>query len=75
MAALFNGTGGFIQLPRAISNHFTLALWVKTTAAAGTGRWWAGLGLMDGQVSGAAEDFGVALVGDKAENVTGSTFW
>jgi hypothetical protein len=32
----------------------------------GTGPWWAGKGLVDADVNGPAEDFGVALVGDKA---------
>lgn len=65
-AAQFDGSSGYIQIPRSVSNHFTIALWVKTTATGGAGQWWAGKGLVDGEVSGAAEDFGVALVGDKA---------
>jgi len=65
-AAQFDGDSGTIQIPRSVSNHFTIALWVKTTATGGTGQWWAGKGLVDGEVSGTAEDFGVTLVGDKA---------
>jgi O-glycosyl hydrolase len=65
-AAQFDGTSGYIQIPRSVSNHFTIALWMKTTATGGAGQWSAGKGLVDGAVSGAAEDFGVALVGDKA---------
>lgn len=65
-AAQFDGTAGFIQVPRCISNHFTIAFWVRTTQTGGTGQWWAGKGLVDGEVGGTVDDFGVALVGNKA---------
>ena len=37
-AAQFDGDSGTIQIPRSVSNHFTIALWVKTTATGGTGQ-------------------------------------
>jgi len=65
-AAQFDGVGGYVQIPRCVSNHFTIACWVKTTATAATGQWWAGKGLVDGEVGGTVDDFGLALVGTKA---------
>jgi O-glycosyl hydrolase len=65
-AAQFDGTSSYVQIPRSISNHFTISFWVKTTATASTGQWWAGKGLVDGEVSGTVDDFGVALVGGRA---------
>ena len=44
---------------------WTIAFWVKTTASAGTGQWWAGKGLVDGEVGGVQDDFGTALVGNQ----------
>jgi O-glycosyl hydrolase len=65
-AAQFDGASAFVRIPRVISNHFTIALWLKTTTTGGTGQWWAGKGLLDGEVGGSVDDFGLALVGSKA---------
>jgi hypothetical protein len=65
LAAQFDGTTGYVQIPRCISNSFTISFWMKTTATASTGQWWAGKGLVDGEVSGTVDDFGVTLVGSK----------
>jgi hypothetical protein len=54
-----------VQIPRSISNDFTISFWVKTTDAGGTGQWWAGEGLVDGEVPGTADDFGVSLTGGR----------
>jgi hypothetical protein len=66
-AAQFDGVSNtYIGIPRTISDQFTVAFWMKTTATGGTGQWWSGKGLVDGEVPGAANDFGVSLVGNKA---------
>ncbi|GAA5128105.1 RICIN domain-containing protein [Luteolibacter yonseiensis] len=65
-AATFNGTNGSIEFPAPVDTNFTLACWVKTSATAGTGQWYQGMGLIDGEVGGVAKDFGLALVGNKA---------
>jgi uncharacterized repeat protein (TIGR03806 family) len=57
-----DGVSGYVQTPVSVLNDFTIALWVKTTATGGAGQWWAGKGLVDGEVNGAADDFGTALV-------------
>jgi O-glycosyl hydrolase len=62
-AARFNGSSSYVQIPLVISNHFTISFWLKTTDTGATGQWWAGRGLVDGEVSGTTDDFGVSLVG------------
>jgi hypothetical protein len=63
-AFTFNGTSDAIQIPRVVQDDFTIALWVKTTQRGGMGNWYAGAGLVDGDVPGPRDDFGTALVGD-----------
>ena len=63
LAAQFDGISGYVQIPCCISNDFTISFWLKTTATASTGQWWAGQGLVDGEVASGANDFGVSLVG------------
>ncbi len=62
----FDGVSGCVQIPRAVSNDFTLALWVKTTATGGSSQWYAGRGLLDGDMANAGSDFGTSLAGAKA---------
>jgi len=65
-AIRFDGTSGYTQIPLSVSNNFTLALWMKTTDTGGSTQWWAGKGLLDGEMAGGGNDFGAALVGAKA---------
>ena len=66
-AAQFDGGNTtYIAIPRTISDQFTIAFWVKTTATGGSGQWYNGKGLVDGEVAGVADDFGISLVGSKA---------
>ena len=65
-AAQFNGTTAYIQIPRSISNDFTVTMWLKTTNTGGTGtQWYNGIGLVDGEVAGAAADWGTAVLNGK----------
>ncbi len=66
LAATFNGTNGSIRVPAMLDKNFTLTCWVKTTATAGGTQWYNGMGIIDAEVGGAAKDFGLALVGNKA---------
>ena len=68
----FNGTSSYARISRTISNDFSVAFWVRTTQAGGTGQWWQGQGLVDGEVAGNANDFGTALCGDKFAFGTGN---
>ena len=65
-AISFDGTSGYVQIPRAVSNDFTLAFWVKTTATGGSSQWYNGKGLLDGEMANAGHYFGTSLVGTKA---------
>lgn len=61
----FNGVNSSVQVNNPLANDFSIAFWVKTTQTAGTGQWYNGAGLVDGDASGTKNDFGTALVGGK----------
>jgi hypothetical protein len=62
----YNGSSGYTLLPQLIgSTNFSIVFWVRTAATGGTPNWYNGEGLVDGDVSGVANDFGIALVGGK----------
>jgi predicted alpha-1,6-mannanase (GH76 family) len=61
----FNGTSSYVQITNRIDNDFSIEFWVKTTETAGTGQWYSGAGLVDGDYPNVANDFGTALVGNK----------
>lgn len=62
---VFNGVNNSVQITNPAGNDFSIAFWVKTTQTAGTGQWYNGAGLVDGDFPGSANDFGTALVGGK----------
>jgi hypothetical protein len=64
-AIVLNGIDEAVQIPRTIQNSFTIALWVKTADIGGTGQWYVGKGLVDGEISGQMQDFGTSLSGTK----------
>jgi hypothetical protein len=64
----FNGSNSYVQIPRVIGGQqdFTIAFWLRTTSPGGSGsQWWSGSGLVDGEVSGTTNDFGVSLLNGK----------
>jgi hypothetical protein len=61
----FNGVNNYVQVARSISNDFSIAFWLKTTAVGGTGNWRQGAGLVDASVGTGANDFGAELAGGK----------
>ena len=64
-AAYYTGAG-YVLVPNLIgATNFSIAFWLRTSATGGTGYWYSGEGLVDGDVSGTTGDFGVALVGAK----------
>jgi len=63
-AMRFTGTN-YALATRQIADDFTLEFWFASTAGIGTGaQWWAGAGLVDAEVAGAANDFGTSLRSD-----------
>jgi hypothetical protein len=66
-AVNLDGTNDYVQIPRSVQDSFSIAFWVRTTTSGGAGtHWWVGKGLVDGEVAGVANDFGVSLVGAQA---------
>jgi hypothetical protein len=66
-AAQFNGTSSNVTIPRSVTDDFTVSMWVKTTDTAGAANahWWAGKGLVDGEVGGGGADWGTSIVNGK----------
>ena len=65
-ALQLDGATNFATLPASVTNDFSVACWVKTTATGGTGQWYNGKAIVDAEVAGAASDWGIALLGNKA---------
>jgi hypothetical protein len=59
----FNGVNNYVQIANGVSNDFSIAFWVKTTQTGGTGNWYQGTGLIDGDVAAGVNDFGTSLLG------------
>ncbi len=62
-AIAFNGTDEYVQTECFVRNSYTIEMWVKTEQTAGTGGWWLGAGLVDGEMPGNVADYGVVLSG------------
>lgn len=64
-AATFDGVNDYVRVARQIQDDFSIELWFKSTQGIGTSaQWWGNAGLVDGEVSGVANDFGVSLRAD-----------
>ena len=62
----FNGTNQYTSITRPVQDDFTLSVWFKTTSSAGTlGNWYTGIGLIDGEVVGVTNDFGLTMAEGK----------
>jgi len=65
-AIQFNGTNQYVSVSRPISDSWSIAFWVKTTQTSPTGaQWYLGNGLVDGEVGGITDDFGVSYLNSK----------
>ncbi len=67
-AVRFNGTTSQVEIGRLVQDSFAIELWVKTTDSGGsTGQqWYNGKPLVDAEVCGVTNDFGVSVLGGKA---------
>ncbi len=64
-AAQFDGVNDYASVARQISDDVTIEFWFKSTQGVGTStQWYAGAGLVDADVSGTTDDFGVSLRSD-----------
>ena len=66
-AAQFSGSASSVIIPASVTDDFTVSMWVKTTDNSGWAgaQWWAGKGLVDGEIGGGGADWGTALVNGK----------
>ncbi|MBN2843159.1 MAG: LamG domain-containing protein, partial [Sedimentisphaerales bacterium] len=62
---LGSGQMKHVQIPCSVRNSFTISAWVNTAMTAGTGDWWNGAGIVDGEMTGFVSDFGLVLNGTK----------
>ncbi len=72
-AVQLSGDDSFVKLPASVTRDFSIAFWVKTTDVGGAGQWWAGKSMVDADVPGAANDWGIAVVGNHAAFGIGNT--
>jgi len=63
----FDGVDDFVSINRPIQDDFTIEFWLNTTQVLGSdgGQWYAGQGLVDGEVISVTNDFGVTLLNGK----------
>ena len=54
------------------TGNFTIEFWIKTTQVGTTGSWYNGSGIIDADVSGGGNDFGISLNGNKLSFGIGS---
>ncbi|MDD5522887.1 MAG: DUF2341 domain-containing protein [Kiritimatiellae bacterium] len=70
----FDGVDNAIRVNRMIQDDFTIAFWMKANAnSAGGAQWYNGTGLVDADVSGVTNDFGVAYNNQLATFGTGNS--
>ena len=63
-AVAFNGTDQYALVPRDVRDDFSLEVWFNSDGGGvGTGntQWWQGAGLLDAEVAGVVDDFGMSL--------------
>jgi len=62
-AVTFDGVSDYGQVARQIAGSFSIEFWFKSTQGLGTGnQWWNGAGIVDADVAGGTNDFGVSLL-------------
>lgn len=67
-AFAFNGMNSAVAIPRSFSNSFSIACWIQTDqpGSAGNARqWWEGDGLVDGDLVGDHNDFGLSMFSNR----------
>ncbi|KPL91653.1 LamG-like jellyroll fold domain-containing protein [Herpetosiphon geysericola] len=61
-ALRFDGSDDYMVLDHTLADDFSIAFWMQTSQTTGSASaWWQGNGLVDGEVSGNGNDFGIAL--------------
>ncbi len=69
----FDGVNDNVKINCSTMGAFTIEFWMRTTQVGPIGaQWWAGAGLVDAEVGGAANDYGTSLLGNKLAFGTGN---
>ncbi len=68
LCATFDGGDDRISIPALVRDDFTITFWVKSDriapGSAADPRWFTGAGLVDGEVAGIVDDFGISMIGN-----------
>jgi Concanavalin A-like lectin/glucanases superfamily len=59
----FDGSNDYVSIPRSIQDSFTIGFWFKPEAngsGTATNQWYGSTGLVDGEVGGVTNDFGIS---------------
>jgi uncharacterized repeat protein (TIGR01451 family)/fimbrial isopeptide formation D2 family protein len=69
----FDGVDDYVSIDRSIQNDFTIEFWLNSTQIFNNSReqWYDGRGLVDAEVGGVTDDFGVSLLAGKVLFGTG----
>jgi hypothetical protein len=68
----YDGSSGYVDMPRYVENDFTIEFWLRTTQlGVGSGDWETGTGLVTANTAGVSNDFGITLFGTKVAFGTG----
>jgi hypothetical protein len=61
----FDGVDDYVSVARQVQDDLSVEFWFESTQGLGTNaQWWGNAGLVDAEVAGAANDFGVSLRSD-----------
>jgi uncharacterized repeat protein (TIGR01451 family) len=64
-AVSFDGVDDYVSAARQVQDDLSVEFWFKSTQGLGTNaQWWGNAGLVDAEVAGAANDFGLSLRSD-----------
>jgi len=73
-AIQFNGTSQYVSINRPVSTDWTISFFVKTTQSSPTGsQWYNGNGMVDCEVAGVTDDFGISYLNSKVAFGVGNT--
>jgi hypothetical protein len=64
-SAQFDGTSSFVEITPVARTNFTVTMWVRTTNTGPGSVWYNGMGLVDGEVTGCAADWGSSVLNSK----------
>lgn len=74
-SSFYDGVDDYNSVTRTIGGSFTIEFWFRSSQSFGpsNGQWYNGAGLVDAEVAGVANDFGVALVAGRVVAGTGNS--